>query len=371
MIRMPWTDATAPNAMIEIVDGCNVRCGVCFHRTAPAIKTLDEIREDLRTASRLRRLHTVTISGGEPTLHPQLCEVVRLIKEQGFHAFLLTNGLLVDRACLCRLRQAGLDSILFHVDQGQCRPDLPANPGFPDVSKRLNELVSAAASEGLDVSASFTLYRWEQIADIASYFMDHPDITFLFLSKAVDCPGFFAHPCPAADGPELDEWATPGVRRVIEFFREHHALDPFSYIPALGGRTTVWISYFVPAIYHPGGYATYPYRSTWIDGATMRLARLLTGRYIHKTTQNPALTWARMWLNAAARFRPMQVTRFWLDSRHRGYGLRHKMIVYDDGPFWTREGSLQHCSYCPTAVVRNGALIPCCTSMDASETLSP
>jgi len=139
MIRMPWTESSAPNAMLEIVGACNVRCDVCYHRAAASVKPLDAIREDLGHAMRLRKLHTVVISGGEPTLHPQLGEVIRMIKEHDLHVFLLTNGLLVDREFLIPLKQAGLDSILFHVDLGQQRSDLPAAPVFADVEKRLNE----------------------------------------------------------------------------------------------------------------------------------------------------------------------------------------------------------------------------------------
>ena len=366
MIKMPWTNWTLPNAMIEVADACNVRCDVCYHRAAPRIKPLAEIRKDLENAMRLRRLHTVTISGGEPTLHPELCEVVRMIKTKGFHVFLLTNGLLLDRGALSRLKEAGLDSVLFHVDLGQRRPDLPSNPSFADVEKRLNELVGAAASHAIDVSVSTTLYEWAQLEDIARYFMDHPDITFLSLSRAVDCVSFFENR-PSASDREGGGIETPGITRFIDYFREHHALEPFSYIPTLNGKKTVWISYFVPVYYHRNGYTTLTYRSTWIDVATMRLGRLLSGHYVHKTTQNPPLTWARIVLNAASRLRPGPAARFWMGSRRHGGPLRHKMIVYDDGPFWSRQDGVQHCSCCPAAVVRNGTMVPCCTADYAPE----
>lgn len=360
MIEMPWTDKTLPNAMIDVTDMCNTPCGVCFHRAAPRHKSMEQIRRDLNDAMRLRDLHTVTLSGGEPTLHPELCEIVRMIKAEGFHVFLLTNGLLTDDALLGRLRQAGLDSILFHVDVGQARRDLPPQSSFEDVKARLNTLIASAARVGLDVSVSTTLYRWEQLPGLANFFLCHPDITFLSLSKAVDVAGFFKgrNSERIVENGSLE---TAGLRRFIDFFRDGHALEPFSYIPTRNGRKAVWVSFFVPVLYHPDGYITFPYRSTWIDIATMRLGYWLTGHYIHKTRQNAALTLLRIFLNAAARLRPGPAIRFWRMSRRSGFSLRHKMIVYDDGPFWDSTGAMQHCSCCPAAVVSNGAMRTSCT----------
>ena len=360
MIRMPWTDRTLPNAMIDVTDLCNTPCRVCFHRAGPHHRSMDRIRRDFEDAKRLRNLHTVTLSGGEPTLHPDLCDVVRMIKAEGFHVFLLTNGLLTDDAYLARLRQAGLDSVLFHVDPGQTRPDLPGQPSFEDVKARLNVLIAGAARVGLDVSISTTLYRWEQLPELADYFLRHPDVTFLSLSKAVDVAGFFGgrDTGRVADDGCLE---TAGLRRFVDFFRDRHALEPFSYIPTRNGRKAVWVSFFVPVLYHPGGYTAYPYRSTWIDAATMRLGRRLTRRYVHKTRQNTALTLLRIFLNAASRLRPGPAIGFWARSRRPGRYIRHKMIVYDDGPFWAEDGSMQHCACCPAAVVRNGAMRTSCT----------
>jgi len=109
MIKMPWSGINCPNAMLEITDACNINCRVCYKRRGTSLKTLSQIQHDLETAMKLRRLHTVTISGGEPTLHPELCQIVAMIKRYGFHVFLLTNGLLIDEDYLKRLRSSGLD----------------------------------------------------------------------------------------------------------------------------------------------------------------------------------------------------------------------------------------------------------------------
>jgi hypothetical protein len=361
MIRMPWTNETAPNVMIEVVDCCNVKCRVCYHKLSNKVRSLEQIAEDLDDACRLRGLHTVTLTGGEPTLHPELPAIIRSVKQRGLHCFLLTNGLLIDPPMLANLKAAGLDSILFHVDTGQRRRDLPEHPDFGAVSQRLDELIRLAASMDLDVSLSTILYKPGDEDPIATYFLNHPDVTFLFLSKAVDAPSFFGvagTPIPSAETPD-------GVRRISDYFRSRHGLEPFSSIPATNGHAPVWISWFVPILFPKNGSGPQTrlrYRSTWMDVALMKLARRISGTYIHKTTQNPTVTRLRIALNALSSPRILQSLYFLAHSFLPGRELRHKMIVYDDGPFHHPETGLQHCVYCPTAIVRDGKLRPCCTA---------
>lgn len=94
----------------------------------------------------------------------------------------------------------------------------------------------------------------------------------------------------------------------------------------------------------------------------MKIPRFLRGRYIHKTTQNAAVTLLRVCLNALTTFRPVRGLRFFVSALFSGGGLRHKMIAYDAGPCRRPDGGLEHCEYCPTAIVREGALLPCCVA---------
>ena len=76
--------------------GCNMRCGYCHNpelvlpeRLAPSIP-VDEVMLFLQ--SRVGRLDGVVISGGEPTIHDELPELCRMIKQLGFDVKLDTNG---------------------------------------------------------------------------------------------------------------------------------------------------------------------------------------------------------------------------------------------------------------------------------------
>ena len=366
MIKMPWTNLTAPNVMLEIVDSCNLQCRACYKKASSHVKSLDEIRGDLESAMEMRKLHTVTISGGEPTLHPDLCAVVEMIKQEGFHAFLLTNGVLIDEVYLRRLKDAELDSILFHVDLGQKRPDLPESPTFLDVQNRLDELVDLADAFGLDISISFTLYEKGDEEKICPYFLKSPKTSFLFLSSATDLKEFYAS--AASDGKSDLSSGRYGVKRIEDYFRDRYGFEPFAYIPTKSSNSTVWISYFIPIIYNNMKDACfYHYRSTWMDSFLMKAVKFMTGRHIHKTTNNSAVTRLRVFLNGLSSLKIFSAIKFLLRSFLPGSQLRHKMIVYDGGPFIIEGNKIEYCEYCPTAIVRDGELLSCCTADYHSE----
>ncbi|MDR0727402.1 MAG: anaerobic ribonucleoside-triphosphate reductase activating protein [Puniceicoccales bacterium] len=82
-------------AAILFTQGCNFRCPYCHNhglwprKTKSAVEW-DVIREFLKT--RRGKLDGVVISGGEPTLHGDLLEILAEIRELGFATKLDTNG---------------------------------------------------------------------------------------------------------------------------------------------------------------------------------------------------------------------------------------------------------------------------------------
>jgi hypothetical protein len=271
--------------------------------------------------------------------------------------FLLTNGVKVDAFRVREWKSKGLDSVLFHVEPGQDRPDLRDKSDMDSVEARLSELVEMASSAGLDVSVSVTLYEDhpQTLSWITRFVFESPEVGFLFLSKGTDLCNI-----PTLDNLSRSMPSLLSVAGIQSFFAEKYGIQPFSYIPSNGERKTCWISYFVPIAYRGNGRAYYKYQSNAIDRWLMQLQRLVMGRFTHKLKQSKGLTFLRTTINGLTTLRFASLLGFLRIFVFGAVHSGHKVIVYDDGPAISSDGTVECCQYCPTAVVRGGELLACC-----------
>src|SRR6204780_4106483 len=113
-------------AHIIPVRRCNLACTYCneFDDFSDPVPT----EEMFRRIDRLGAFGTsiVTISGGEPLLHPDLDAIIARIRKNGIIAGLITNGYLLPADRIERLNRAGLEYLQISIDNVQ--PD--------DVSKK-------------------------------------------------------------------------------------------------------------------------------------------------------------------------------------------------------------------------------------------
>ena len=95
---------------------CNLSCSYCneydnFSRPIP-------LEVMFHRVDRLATLGTaiITVSGGEPLLHPELEEIIRRIRGRAVLAGLITNGYLLTPQRIERLNRAGLDHLQISID---------------------------------------------------------------------------------------------------------------------------------------------------------------------------------------------------------------------------------------------------------------
>ncbi len=95
---------------------CNLACEYCneyddFSKPVP----LDEM---FRRVDKLGVLGTsvITISGGEPLLHPELDEIIARIRKNGMIAGMITIGYLLVADRIQRLNRAGLEWLQISID---------------------------------------------------------------------------------------------------------------------------------------------------------------------------------------------------------------------------------------------------------------
>lgn len=121
---------------------CNLACAYCneYDDFSPPIPT-DEM---IRRIDRLAFLKTaiVTISGGEPLMHPELEVIIQRIRHHGMIAGLITNGYLLTPKRIVALNQAGLEHLQISIDNVQ--PDEVSMKSLKVLDKKLEYLADYA-----------------------------------------------------------------------------------------------------------------------------------------------------------------------------------------------------------------------------------
>src|SRR5688572_27633256 len=104
------------NAHLIPVRRCNLACTYCneYDDYSDPVPTA----EVCRRVDRLAALGTgiITLSGGEPLLHPDVDALVHHIRARGAIATVITNGYLLSRDRITRLNRAGLDHLQISID---------------------------------------------------------------------------------------------------------------------------------------------------------------------------------------------------------------------------------------------------------------
>jgi MoaA/NifB/PqqE/SkfB family radical SAM enzyme len=84
----------------------------------------------------------VTMSGGEPLLHPQLDEIIEHLRRRGIIAGMITNGYLLTADRIRNLNEAGLDHMQISIDN--VMPDEVSKKSLKVLDKKLQLLAEHA-----------------------------------------------------------------------------------------------------------------------------------------------------------------------------------------------------------------------------------
>lgn len=110
--------------IVDLTNRCNYRCPLCFADGDGAngfyFLGMDEVRTMLQALLKQTPApcRNVQFSGGEPTLHPQFPEILRMAGEMGFsHIQVATNGSrFVDKDYVSRCEEMGLHTLYLQFD---------------------------------------------------------------------------------------------------------------------------------------------------------------------------------------------------------------------------------------------------------------
>ncbi len=104
-----------------ITNNCNFDCTYCHNEGQFGKNNFLKLSFVKKFSKWLKdeeiQLYSITISGGEPTSHPELLDIITCLNEFSQKISIVTNGSLLNKQKINELADAGLSYIKFGVDQ--------------------------------------------------------------------------------------------------------------------------------------------------------------------------------------------------------------------------------------------------------------
>src|SRR5580698_6316577 len=121
---------------------CNLSCEYCneyddFSKPVP----LETMKGRIEHLARLKTA-AVTLSGGEPLLHPELDDIIAHMRKYPIISGMITNGYLLTADRIQRLNRAGLDHLQISIDN--VMPDEVSKKSLKVLDKKLQLLAEHA-----------------------------------------------------------------------------------------------------------------------------------------------------------------------------------------------------------------------------------
>lgn len=102
----------------EITNKCNLRCLHCYNDAGPQKTKFFSWEEIECIIDKLDRINVgrVSLSGGEPFMHPNFFDIINLLKERGIAWGLFSNGVIIDEPIVKTLVDQGIRKIITSID---------------------------------------------------------------------------------------------------------------------------------------------------------------------------------------------------------------------------------------------------------------
>ncbi|QSE98551.1 radical SAM protein [Fulvivirga lutea] len=162
---------------------CNAKCGFCdiWEKPSPYI-TLDNFEENLTHLKKLG-VKVIDLTGGEPLLHREIDQLLKLAKEKGFITTLTTNGLLYPKWAA---RLKGLVDML-HFSLDSPHKEEHNNSRGVDCFEHVMESIRIAKDLGERPDILFTVFE-ENVDQIETVYKNicEPNNLVLILNPVFD-----------------------------------------------------------------------------------------------------------------------------------------------------------------------------------------
>ena len=169
---------------LYITDVCNCSCPICY--MAPDANnsffmSVEDAVSRVKAAKR-RKVKSVMIIGGEPTVHPHLIEIIKAIRKLKVKILIATNGLELgkNKNLAYELKKAGVYSISLQFDTLN-RSTLKKMRGYDNLDlklKAIKNLQEVNLKFGLICTVSS--YNENEIGDLVTWALSLPNLPTIY-----------------------------------------------------------------------------------------------------------------------------------------------------------------------------------------------
>ena len=213
--KLTLLDYPGKVACTVFLNGCNFRCPYCHNAELlgeiEPVMTTDELLAFLRKRQGI--LDGVCITGGEPTLHPELPELMRSIRDLGYAVKLDTNGYRPE-VLRALLREGLLDYVAMDLKNG---PDAYAQTvGLKAVDLgKLRESIGLLLDSGVEFELRTTvvkpLHSSESLTSMADWLLE--------ATRGRGVPRLFVQPFVDRDTVAVGGLSAPSAAELEQFCR--------------------------------------------------------------------------------------------------------------------------------------------------------
>lgn len=337
-----------PHLTIEPNMTCNIWCQCCYKLDRVHVKTLEEVKGEIDLSIKKRNLQAITLLGGEPTLHPDIIEIISYIKSKKLICQILTNGVafLNDEQDLLldAVIQAGIDKILLHIDSGQ-------DHIHKDIEKTRRALFTKLEKKKISFSLSVTIYNKDRCM-IPRLIREYSKYRF-----------FDGILCVLAREPLPPRYQNTTLLDEYRNISHELKIEPAMYVPSnMDDADVCWLFYFFFTDCITG--ETFDI-SPAVNRQLRKWYRLAKGCHLFVISINPSsfriVLFLILLMETLNHPQRLGVSlRFLITSLKRN-SIRFLYIVIQKPPEEDKEkGEIRLCYHCPDATIRNGLLTPVC-----------
>ncbi len=160
--------------MLEPLEMCNLSCVGCGRiREYKAMMSKMMPVDEAIAAVEESGAPIVSIAGGEPTIHPQIADIINELVRRKYFVYCCSNGLLMERV-MKKIKPSKYFCWVVHMDGMEEKHDESVDR--KGVFKKAKAAIASALAQGYRVCTNTTIFRGSDVQDLHRLFRTMTDM---------------------------------------------------------------------------------------------------------------------------------------------------------------------------------------------------